>query len=163
MKLASWLKAREPRERLVLALGIACIMLTGLFLALEPMYEEYKYRSREIPRLEADLGWMQSQLAAIKPGEDRASRTSINEVSVLSVEKLIGESKLPKYLSSMKPGNSGGVSLGFDKVPYTQFVEFIYAVRAEHGPVIRKVYIEPLHEEAGMITVKMELADKKQG
>ena len=159
----TWWNGRQPREKLVLALGVAAVLLTGLFLLLEPLYEEHQYRSAEIPRLEDDLSWMQVQVVGLAGRKPGSMQGNLTVVSVVKVEKLIKLSKLSSYLSAMKPVNNGGVSLSFDRVPYTQFIDFIYSARSEFGPVISRLSMQPLQEEVGMILVKMELAGASQG
>ena len=163
MNPVTWWNERQPREKLVLALGVVAVLLTGLFLLLEPVYEEHQYRSAEIPRLEDDLFWMQAQSTSLEGSRKAPTSSPASSVTVVQVEKLIKLNKLSGYLGSMKPLGAGGVSLSFDKVPYGRFIDFIYSARAEFGPAISKVSLQPLQEEEGMISVSMELAGPGRG
>jgi type II secretory pathway component PulM len=64
--LLQWWRQRPAREQALLAVGAAALLVTGAYLAVEPVFREAARKRAEIPELRRDLRWMQRQVPEIR-------------------------------------------------------------------------------------------------
>jgi len=130
--LRQWWRAREPRERRVLAAGGLVAGLIVLYTGVWSPWQAELARLRvQVPEQRASLAWMQDQLARLGPAAGRlaaASRTrSLPLLTV--VEQTAREAGLRDTVRQIQPGEKGEVNVWLQDAGFDTWLQWTDALR----------------------------------
>ena len=97
-----WWRQRSSRQKQALMVASASLSAVVLFLLLEPLVEERRRLSAELPRLREDLAWMEAHV-------DKAKKLSVpaategQQVSPAQVESLLQQTGIRQQVAGMQP------------------------------------------------------------
>jgi len=155
-----WWQQRAPRERHVLAAGAALLLITIVYLLIEPVIQQRARMQAEMPRLQEDLAWMQQQVAAIE--QLRGSRGTVNTatsgLTISLVEELLRESGVHAQVSDLRPGSAQSVVLRFNQVAYPQLMELLLKLRMRASARVSLASITRLQDQPGMVEASLTLS-----
>jgi type II secretory pathway component PulM len=153
----AWWQGREPRERVMLALCGAALLLTGWFLlVLEPLQAR---ETRLTSALAAELelhDWLERQRPRVQAGAVRAVPERLPDGASLlaTINASAAESGIAGSLSRVTPTTARGASLNFAAVPYADFMRWLLALDARYGARVERIRMEQ-GETAGSVNVEL--------
>ena len=155
--LSSAWRQRSSGERLGMVSVCALLSAVVLFLALEPLVEERRRLSGEIPGLREDLAWMQAHLG--KAGRLRGPATE-DEAQALSpalLETLMEEAGMRGQVSAMQPLAGQGISIRFDDVNFTDLLALISRLQDEARARVTNTRVSELEDRNGRVMAELTL------
>lgn len=130
-----WFMQRQPRERVVLAVGAAAILCALCYVLLfAPLGSAVTARAKRIEQKQNDLLWMQSvapQLAAFSANP--VMRNSSGESMVVLVANTASNSNVAAALTGQTPDGPNGVRVRFEGVPFDALVLWLGALQKDYG------------------------------
>lgn len=156
----AWWQGLAPRERSLLALGVAAILAAAVFLGvLEPLQQA---RDRHVAQLDGerstlarvrDLAAQAAQLRGSAAPAAVADGTSLLFVVNASVQA----SGIQAQLERVDPNGADEVSLSFAVVPFDTLVRWLVSLRDARGVEASRLVIDPA-EDPGMVKANLTLA-----
>jgi len=158
-KAMGWWQQRAPRERNVLAAGAALLLITIVYLLIEPVIQQRARIQAELPRLREDLAWMQQQGATIEQlrGSNGMVNTGRSGLTISLVEELLREAGVHAQVSDLRPGPGQSVVLRFNQVAYTQLMELLLQLRVRAAARVSLASITRLQDQPGMVEASLTL------
>ncbi|MFP4615515.1 MAG: type II secretion system protein GspM [Thiohalorhabdus sp.] len=161
--LREWWRDRPPRERVILAVGIAALLLVGAYLLIEPHLEERQRLAQEIPELREDLSWMREHLAEAKRlgGESGAPDPDAGEgessFGPALVEESLQGAELAEEVETLRSSGEEGVQVAFTRVAFPELVGWLGDLRQRSGAEVRTARIQRNGEQEGMVEAELTL------
>ena len=153
----NWWRQRSARERLGLAAAAALFAALALFLALEPMLEERRRLSGEIPGLREDLAWMQARLGEAGRLGEPAAVDGQPALSPARVETLLEEAGLRRQVSAMQPLAGQGILVSFDDVNFADLLALISRLQDEGLARVADTRVSGLGDQNGRVMAELKL------
>jgi type II secretory pathway component PulM len=160
MSLLDWWQQREARERYLLAGGLAFVIGLALYLALEPSINERSRMRAEIPRLQADLLWMQAHVAELKSlmlEDDEKLDNDNKNLSLASVQAVLNGLALQDAVAEMGPTANQRINLNFNDISYPDLVELMYQLRDKTGARVQSAQFSRLENKPGSVQASLIL------
>ena len=157
----NWWRQRSARERLGLVAAGVLLSAVALLLALEPLLEQRRRLSAELPGLQEDLAWMQAhvnQAEMLRKATAAGAREQAQPaLSAARVETLLHEAGLREQLSAMQPGAGQGVALSFDKVSFPDLLALIARLQDEGHARVTGMRVTGLRDRNGQVMAEVTL------
>lgn len=158
--LGPWWRERTPRERWILGAAGAVVLLSTVYLGLEPVLEERARLAREIPRMQADLAWMRSKVGTIKElrqsGEPAPAEPG--RVTPAMVQEAVRRAGLQEELTSLGATGEGRVRLALGGVAFAELTELLQRLRRSSGIRVARARIQRQEDQPGMVDADLTLA-----
>lgn len=160
----AWWQARAPKEKRLL--GVAAIALLGaaLFSALAPRLEERQRLAAELPRLRADLAWMEARVAVVNRlraavGEAASAEPGAGPgVSAAGVEEVLRDLGLRKQVSGLRAGGEqGGLAIVFNEVAFSDLALFVSRLQAAGQGRVVSAQVNRLEGRSGTVSASLTL------
>lgn len=160
----AWWQARAPKEKRLL--GAAAIALLGatLFSALAPRLEERRRLAAELPRLRADLAWMEAQVAVVNRlraavGEAASAELRAGPgVSAAGVEEVLRALGLREQVSGLRAGGEqGGLAIAFNEVAFSDLALFVSRLQAAGQGRVINAQVNRLEGRSGAVSASLTL------
>lgn len=157
----NWWRQRNARERLgLVAMGVL-LAAVALFLALEPLLQERRRLSGELPGLQADLAWMQAHAEQVETLR-RVAATDSQEpaspaLSAARVEALLQEAGLREKVSAMQPVAGQGIAVSFDEVGFAGLLAFTARLQDEGQARVTAMRVRGLQDRNAQVTAQLTL------
>lgn len=153
----AWLQSLAPRERLIVTVGGAVLVLVVVYLAvLEPMARAYAEREARVAALEGEIEWMRGAAAEVRalggaaPEEDNGSQRP----PYLAADRALREAGLPRP-SRLEPVGSRGARLEIDQVAFDRLLQVLVRLRARDGLRVERANFERVG--AGLVEASLDL------
>lgn len=153
----NWWRQRSARERLGLVAVCALFAAVVLFLALEPLLEERRRLSAEIPGLREDLAWMQAHLGEARRLQEPVTEDGPPELSPARVETLLEETGLRRQVSAMQPLTGKGILISFDGVNFADLLALISRLQDEGFARVTDTRVSGLGDQDGRVMAELKL------
>lgn len=151
-----WL-ARAERERRVLSVGAAALLLIVAYLAVwEPLQGLHQQRARAL----ADARALAAQLEVLAAESRGATDATVGsrQQSLLSVVDQSGKaSTIGKAPSRLQPEGDAIVRIWFEDVPFDAVVRWLGDLRTRHGVTVADAEIER-ESGSGLVNARLTLA-----
>ena len=137
---------------------VASVSLSAviLFLLLEPLVEERRRLSAELPRLREDLAWMEAHVDKAKK-LDVPAVTAGGQVSPAQVETLLQETGIRQQVAGMQPMAGQGMRLSFNSVNFANLLVFISRLQDEGYAHIGSTEVNGTDAYDGQVTAELKL------
>lgn len=148
----------NDRERWMLSLGAACLILYLFYLFLyAPLVNAIQLRSQQLSEKRETLKWMQSvreQRSKIKP---RESVTNTQLLTVLAKE--LNKAELNSFPYQLQQTESGDIQLSFESVPFGVFIDWLKSIHEKYAFSIKQLNAEK-QDTAGLVKLQVILAER---
>ena len=161
MRPVEWWRSRADREKLILSVGAAALVMIILFLIVDPVIQERQRLSAEIPALEEDLEWMRENAAEIRKLRDGAGMPAGaggQGFSLALAESILRNAGLEKSVTELRPLAGQGIRLTFGEVEYGVLMEFLHQLQVMSGARITEARFVRLDDKPGMVEATLALA-----
>ena len=160
MSLLQWWYQREEWERYLLAGGIVFIFILALYLVLEPYIYERGRMLDEIPRLNADLVWMQTHAADIQAlmGKKGIEIENVsNTLSLASVQAILNNFALQEVVNELSPMDNQSIRVKFNEISYPLLVDLMYQLTDRTGAHIKNAEFLQIEDKLGFVQASLIL------
>jgi len=159
-RLAAWLIARSPRERLLLALLAVALLalgaLEGVVRPVEARREAARAALAEVAALEVWLAARRLELAALPPAPGEAAPAAA-PAGLGGLEERLVAHGLRAAVGFIANTAGGGVALRFQAVEFAPLMAWLEAVEAADGYRLAGLRLRRA-EEGGTVEAEIELA-----
>ena len=157
---AAFWKARQPRERWLLAGAAALVVVVMPYVAVwEPLAERRAELDSEVDELRQDLAWMRGAAEEIEAleGEGAAAAEPVtDEESLLSlVDRGAQQAGLDDHLSRVQPEGDGTLRVWMDGAPFDDVMAWLGRLQRS-GVAIEAMRVERTDQE-GVVDVRLTL------
>lgn len=156
----NWWKQRSPRERQGLVTVCAALSAVALFLALEPLVEERRRLSGEIPGLREDLAWMQAHLNEARRLRAPVTEDEPQELSPARVEMLLEAAGMRRQVSAMQPLAGQGILIRFDDVSFADLLALISRLQDEGRARVANTRVSGFDDRNGRVMAEVTLLSR---
>ncbi len=159
MTALDWWRQRTVREQSALAALGALLLLSLLFLALEPVAEQRRRLAAELPGLRADLAWMRANLAAARELGKTAGKDGAAGIPAAPahIEELLRAAGLPRQAAAMHPLGERGMRLSFSEAGFGNLVEFMHRLQEEGRGRVVGAQLRRVEEQDGVVAGELTL------
>jgi general secretion pathway protein M len=141
-----WYKNLEPREKLLVAITSAILLLTIFYLAIwEPVHNGLDEQRRLYNSQQNTLLWMQqasAEVKALKRSGASANKRNSNQPVSLIIEQSASTAGLKKNLSKLESSGKTGAQAKLEMVSFDQMIIWINALKRNNGVIITSANIE---------------------
>ncbi|SDS69673.1 general secretion pathway protein M [Halopseudomonas xinjiangensis] len=153
----TWWAGLAPRERAILAAGLAVLVVLMLWLLVwEPIAKSRAELRAEVATLSAELGWMEQVADRVRrkasQGSDAASAAAGGSVLTL-VEVAANASGIKANIERVQPEGQGA-RLWFDQVGFDRLIAWLGQLEQRHGLKISQLAVDA-RGEAGMVSARV--------
>jgi len=156
-ELQAWWLAREPRERVLLAVCGAVVLIAAYFLAvLEPLHARSTRLAKALAA-EVELHqWLVQQRPRVEAGVPRAAQERLPDGGSLlaAINASAATSGIADQLTRVTPTTARGASLDFASVRYAEFMRWLLALDARHGARVERISLREA-EAPGTVDVSL--------
>jgi len=156
----SWWQNLGLREKIMIGAGLIIVILTAVFLMLEPVSHERQRMAAEIPRLRDDVAWMKAHINQVQVLHNASLSMTGKDVTTLTpaiVENALRRSGLLNKVSDMRPEVGQGVNITFDEVSFESLMEFLLNLKIQNGAKVNLAKINRLQDKIGLVRASMTL------
>ena len=146
-----------------MGLAAAGVLLSAvaLFLALEPLLQERRRLSEELPGLQEDLAWMQAHVEQVEPLRKAAAaggqEPAPPALSAARIEALLQEAGLREQVSAIQPVAGQGIILRFDEVGFAGLLALIARLQDESQASVAGMRVTGLQGRNGRVMAQLTL------
>ena len=160
MRLRDWWRLRSAREKWGLGVALSVLAAAVLFLLLEPVADEHRRLTAELPELRDNLAWMRAHIADVKTlhlpatvvGEEAERR-----VSPARVEEFLHATGLQGQIHNMRPMAGQGLVISFNDIVFGDLLEFISRLQDEGYVSVARARIDKVEGRRGLVTAELTL------
>ena len=165
MKPRDWWRQRSVREKLGLGVALSLLVAAVLFLLLEPVADERRRLSAELPELRDNLAWMKAHAAEVR--RLRLPATGVGEeaergVSPARVEVFLQATGLQEQVHDMQTMAGQGLVISFKDIVFGDLLEFISRLQDEGYLSIARARINKVEGRNGLVTAELTLVPQKE-
>jgi len=155
--LAAWWQGLQTRERALLALGGAALVATIYFLfVVEPLAERAQRLTKTLMAESETRQWLEQQRPLLAGGAVAGTERLPDGASLLAaINESAGASGVAAQLRRVTPAAERGASLGFEAVPYGNFMRWLAALEQRYGAQVERIRMEQAQSPG---TVNVELS-----
>lgn len=126
--------ALQPRERLVIAVGGALVVLVAVYtLGLAPLYKAVHERSVSVTKKQDDLAWMQSVVAQLQSLGSAQPVNNSAESLVVVIANTASRGNVANALTGQTPNGPNSVRVRLEGVSFDALVGWLGALQQEYG------------------------------
>lgn len=154
-----WFENLQPRERLYVIGGGACLLLLLLYtIVWAPLSNKVKSSREAVAQQRQDLEWMQSASEQVKKlGLNRSSNRGSRNRSLLAVvDQDIQAAQLKSALQRMEPEGSQSVKIWINKGSFDALIGMLGKLETEQGVSVKSLSINPTDTQ-GLIDARITL------
>lgn len=143
-KLKDWFNALKPREKIIVAVGGALVLLTAIFVGLSPLYKGLHDRSERVARKQGDLAWMSSvagEMQALGANQPIGS-APVGESLVVLIDRSARECGLGTSLTGQTPNGDTGIRVRLEAAAFDVLVECLGKLQQTHSVSIDSATID---------------------
>jgi general secretion pathway protein M len=144
-KLKDWFFSLQPRERAVVAIGGALVLIVAIYLlGLAPFYSAVNAREQRVARKEGDLAWMRSvggEVMALAANAPNAAAPS-NESLVVLIDRASRECGLGSALTGQTPSGNNGIRVRLEQAEFDKLVVCLGGLQQAHSVTIESANID---------------------
>lgn len=144
-KLKDWFFSLQPRERAVVAIGGALVLVVAIYLlGLAPFYSAVNARAERVARKEGDLAWMRSvggEVMALSASAPTAVAPS-NESLVVLIDRASRECGLGSALTGQTPSGDNGIRVRLEQAEFDKLVVCLGSLQQAHSVTIESANID---------------------
>ncbi len=144
-KLKDWFFALQPRERVLVIVGGAAVLLVAIyFLALAPFYAAVNAGAQRFAKKEGDLAWMRSvggELLALSASAP-AVATPTGESLVVLIDRSARECGLGAALTGQTPSGENGIRVRLEDAEFDKLVVCLGGLQQAHAVTIESANID---------------------
>lgn len=155
-----WWQERNAREQAFLAAAALVLVVTGGYLAVEPVFREVARMRAEIPELRQDLHWMQRHVAEVQELRQQGSAAPTNEDRPVlpTVERTARAQDVRESLNELEDQGSDAVRARLDGVAFPALLDWLTTLRERAGITVVKADIQrPKDGKAGRVDAELVL------
>ena len=160
MRLRDWWRLRSVREKLGLGVALSLLVAAMLFLLLEPVADEHRRLTAELPELRDNLAWMRAHIADVKRLRLPVSVVREEEKRVVSparVEEFLYAVSLQGQVHDMQPMAEQGHVISFKDIVFGDLLEFISRLQDEGYVSVGRARIDKAEGRSGLVTAELIL------
>lgn len=163
MRLADWWRLRTAREKQGLGVALSLLTATVLFLLIEPVADEHRRLSAELPELRDNLAWMRAHVDDVK--RLRRPATMVGEeaergVSPARVEEFLHAAGLQEQVHHMQPMTGHALVISFEDIVFGDLLEFISRLQDEGYGSVARARINKVEGRSGLVTAELTLVSQ---
>lgn len=144
-KLKDWFFSLQPRERAVVAIGGALVLVVAVYLlGLAPFYSAVNARAERVARKDADLAWMRSvggEVMALNASATTAPAPS-DESLVVLIDRASRECGLGSALTGQTPSGDNGIRVRLEQAEFDKLVVCLGSLQQAHSVTIESANID---------------------
>lgn len=144
-KLKDWFFSLQPRERAVVAIGGALVLVVAIYLlGLAPFYSAVNARAERVARKDSDLAWMRSvggEVMALNASASTAPAPS-NESLVVLIDRASRECGLGSALTGQTPSGDNGIRVRLEQAEFDKLVVCLGSLQQAHSVTIESANID---------------------
>lgn len=156
----AWLESLEPRERLLLAIGAAAVVLFLVFvLVLLPLRANYHKLQTSVAEQRDTVQWMQQSARQVRQlqASGGAASQNLGGRSLLAVtDSTARAGGLGAALKRIEPEGGTGVRVWLDGAPFDELVKWLGTLNTSHGVDVANATMER-SESAGRVDARLTL------
>ena len=153
-----WWMARVRREKMMLMAALTILLGIIVYLAIEPVLLEREHLQETIPKLQSDLGWMQSQLEVVQGLRGQVEKQVNEDLTLSDVEDLVISIGIEQQLSELKPGSSGELKARFEDVSYAKLLDLLYLLRQQKHASATQLSITLKTGKTGLVDASVSVS-----
>ena len=143
-KLIDRFKALQPRERIIIIAGSVLVLLTGIYMALAPLYAAVSAQAKRVEQKEGDLAWLRSVagevsvLSANAPTRPGPS----NESLVVLIDRAARECGLGSSLTGQTPNGDTGIRVRLEGAEFDKLMVCLGKLQQVHSVDVESATID---------------------
>ena len=131
----------NERERWMAAIGSLCVLLYLFYLLLySPLASSVQTRSKQLLEKKETLAWMQ------QVRQQPRNQKSVQVISNAKLLALIGNqltaNNFRQFTYQVQQTGTGDIQLSFDRVPYNQFLSWLWSLANDYSITLKQFIIE---------------------
>ncbi|OGV30942.1 MAG: hypothetical protein A3E88_00755 [Legionellales bacterium RIFCSPHIGHO2_12_FULL_35_11] len=148
-----WQKLND-REQKFAKIGIIIVFIY-IFYALiySPLSSSVKQKKQFLQEQKEVYLWMKNASNIHKLAEKNPSAIKLNNISAVSQN--LKSTNLKKFSPHLMQTNDGEINLSFEKVPYNEFLVWLWKISSKNGILIKDIDIVSKSNEDGYVSVKL--------
>lgn len=148
----------NTRDRLAWVIGATiCLVYLFYLLIYSPLITTVHRKHQALLEKQETLVWMQEVRQQYKPKKARQTLTSSQLLTVLA--KQLNDSPFKQFPYQLQQTGADNIQLIFEQVPYTLFLNWLYAFSEQYDVSIQQVNIEKTNT-AGVVKSMILLATR---
>ena len=160
--LQQWFDGLQSRERLLVMLGAAALVLLILYLMIwEPMFSRYHTLRKTVAEQQQTLDWMRNAAGQIKALQGSASVGTAQGLGGRSLLSVVDQSArsggLGSSIKRIEPDGKKGVKVWFEGAGFDQMIVWLGNLTRQYQVETRMVTIEPQGD--GRVNARISLLD----
>jgi general secretion pathway protein M len=159
-KLKDWFFALQPRERALVAVGGAALVLVAIYLlGLAPFYSAVNASAERVAKKEGDLAWMRSvggEVLALSANAPPAA-TPTNESLVVLIDRAARECGLGQSLTGQTPSGENGIRVRLEQAEFDKLVVCLGSLQQTHAVTIDSATIDRT-AKPGFVNASLDLS-----
>ena len=153
----TWWQRRSAGEKQGLTAAFVLLLAVALFLLLEPLVDERRRLSAELPRLREDLAWMEARVGMARELGAPVKNDEQPGISPARVEALLQEADMRQQVSGMQPLAGQGMLVSFNEVDFADLLVFISRLRVEGHARVAGTQVNGMGEDNGLVSAELKL------
>ena len=148
------------REKYLIGTGAIVVIITIIFLMVEPVIHERHSMVAQIPQLREDLAWMKRHLNELQQLRDAGMPVATEKITNLTpmvVEDALRHVGLLSVVTGLKPGKQHGIEINFEKVEYEALIEFLFDLKEHSNARVSLARIVKMENAPGMVSATISL------
>ncbi len=154
-----WLAGLSPRERIMVQLTAALLLLFLLYLlVIEPLQLGYARYQKRVTQAQQTLLWMQDAVQEVKQLSASKTENLTGERQFLPglIDRSVRKAGLASMMKRIQPEGEGGVRIWFEQVGFDNFVRWLAELEQQHGLQVNEINIEQAGV-SGRVNVRLYL------
>lgn len=151
-----WWQSRAQRERYAIFGASLAMLITGGFLAFEPLLDERARLKASIPGQQADLAWMRAHIAQARHYASRAAGGGQVRFSAASVRAGLATAGLEGQATRVGEPRPGRVVVGFDAVGHAALIDWLAKLEGDGDSRLAQADIRALSARPGQVEASFE-------
>jgi general secretion pathway protein M len=143
-KLKDRFKVLQPRERIIIIAGSVLVLLTGIYMALAPLYAAVSAQAKRVEQKEGDLAWLRSVAGEVSVLSANApTRPGLsNESLVVLIDRAARECGLGSSLTGQTPNGDTGIRVRLEGAEFDKLMVCLGKLQQVHSVDVESATID---------------------
>jgi general secretion pathway protein M len=153
-----WFDKLEPRERLVLVVGVAISLLVLLYAGVwYPLERDVHRLQQSVLDQRATVAWMRQAAQEVKQLRSSGEHRQVSTAPLLTlVEQSARQAGLGSTLSRIEPQGESQARVWLEEAPFDAMVRWLGQVRQSQGLTVESIVLDP-QKDAGLVNARLVL------
>jgi general secretion pathway protein M len=152
----AWWHSREPRERMILALGAAAALAILLFALLGPWFGRLGKAEQRLLSKQEDLRWLEASAPQVMSAGPGIAEPATPDNALVIVDRVARESGLANAVSQVQPTGKGQFQASLREAAFDNVVAWLARLRQQHGIAVVGISVSA-SSKPGVVNASVQL------